>query len=112
MCFFRPKKYTFNERIKKNKVIPVKRSNTFSAELIPCGGCQQVFDLGSEELKIHCNLCNQFFHCNIAGACRGDDCQVIKHTGYRHRARYCIDCLSRVYKNNDCLCKECFIKEY
>ena len=66
----------------------------------------------SEELKIHCNLCNQFFHCKIAGACRGDDCQVIKHTGYRHRARYCMDCVSRVYDNNECLCKECFMKEY
>ena len=109
MCFFRPKN---NRTTKKNKVIPVKNYGEFSAERIPCGGCQQVFDLGSEELKIHCNLCNQFFHCKIAGKCRGDDCQVIKHTGYRHRASYCVYCVSRIYKHNECLCKECFMKDY
>ena len=101
--------------LKKLKVYPVNQkqySQTFTAELIPCGGCKQVFDLGSEELKIHCNLCNQFFHCKIAGKCRGDDCQVIKHTGYKHRASYCIGCVSRIYKNGDCLCKDCFMKDY
>ena len=57
--------------LKKLKVYPVNQkqySQTFTAELIPCGGCKQVFDLGSEELKIHCNLCNQFFHCKIAAS--------------------------------------------
>ena len=32
-----------------------------------CGGCKEYFPLGSNELKIHCNLCNRFFHCKIAG---------------------------------------------
>ena len=105
MCFKKPKKQK-----NKRKVYTERQYGRFTAELIPCGGCQQVFDLGSEELKIHCNLCNQFFHCKIAGCCIGDDCQVIKHTGYRHRARYCFNCVAKVYKNNECLCKECSMK--
>lgn len=105
MCFKKPKKQK-----NKRKVYTERQYGRFTAELIPCGGCQQVFDLGSEELKIHCNLCNQFFHCKIAGCCIGDDCKVIKHTGYRHRARYCLNCVAKVYKNNECLCKECSIK--
>ena len=105
MCFKKPKKQK-----NKRKVYTERQYGRFTAELIPCGGCQQVFDLGSEELKIHCNLCNQFFHCKIAGCCIGDDCQVIKHTGYRHRARYCLNSVAKVYKNNECLCKECSMK--
>ena len=111
MCFPKPK---------RNRVFPIQTrkakkkefTEIFSLELIPCGGCQQVFTLGSDELKIHCNLCNQFFHCQIAGKCRGEDCQIIKHTGYKHRARYCIHCVSRIFPNGECLCKECCLKDY
>ena len=96
--------------LENNKVFPIltrpvdgKFIKTFLARVIPCGGCEKVFDLGSDELKIHCNLCEQFFHCKIAGKCRGENCQVMNHS-----ASYCLNCVSKVYNNNECLCKDCF----
>ena len=104
-CMKRPR---HNKKL--NRVCPVKTRpvngafiQKFLAEVIPCGGCDQVFDLGSGQLKIHCNLCEQFFHCKIAGKCRGENCQVINHS-----ASYCVNCVSKVYDNNECLCKDCF----
>jgi len=112
-CMGRPR-HTKRMINKLNRVCPVKTRpvdsdfiQTFLAEVIPCGGCKRVFDLGSDQLQIHCNLCEQFFHCKIAGKCRGSDCQVIKHTGYNHSASYCVNCVSKVYDNNECLCKGC-----
>ena len=102
MCFKKPKKQK-----NKRKVYTERQYGRFTAELIPCGGCQQVFDLGSEELKIHCNLCNQFFHCNIAGKCIGKNCKMT----HGHQLSWCKSCVPDTpfnRKNNGlCICYEC-----
>ena len=47
---------------------------------------EKIFNLGSDELKIHCNMCNEFFHCGIAGECIGEDCLIKDERGrYKHR---------------------------
>ena len=79
----------------------------FNKEVMICGGCKAPFNLHSNQLKIHCNLCNQFFHCKIAGPCLGDDCLTIIG-GKEHRARYCYDCVGKVYNTGNCLCKDCY----
>lgn len=103
-CFIKKKKsiYPIKEKYLKNNYIP-----DLSNELIYCGGCEQPFDLGSNELKIHCNICNRFFHCKIAGNCRGNDCKIIKPCGGEHRASYCLMCVSHVFSDKTCLCKDC-----
>lgn len=81
----------------------------FANEVVYCGGCHEPFRIGSDEIKIHCNICNKFFHCKIAGTCMGEDCLLIKadKDGSIHRASYCYDCIGVSYKNNTCLCKDC-----
>jgi len=81
----------------------VEELNNFNREVIYCGGCKQPFNLGSNELKTHCNGCNKFFHCKIAGKCRGIDCSYNGHT-----ASYCFDCVKITYDNGLCLCKDCY----
>ena len=75
--------------------------------VVLCGGCKQSFHIGSDELKIHCNHCEQFFHCKVAGECQGEDCKIIDSSGYTHKARYCYSCVSQLYKNGTCLCIDC-----
>ena len=109
--------------IKKNKIIDssryIKKNNTIENDNINfsiidineilCGGCKLHFPF--EKIKTHCNICNQFFHCKIAGICRGDNCKIINHeTNSIQRASYCYNCVTKVYDNNECLCKECSIK--
>ena len=48
-----------------------------------CGGCKDSFRFDSFELKIHCNLCEQFFHCKVAGPCRGPACQIEEESGVK-----------------------------
>ena len=64
----------------------------------------------SNEIKIHCNICNEFFHCGIAGECRGKDCILINSNGTQHRASYCINCVTHMYEDKTCLCKDCSTK--
>ena len=96
-----------SEKKKNNRGPDAIYIEKFQKEVIYCGGCKQPFDLGSNELKIHCNICNQFFHCRIAGPCMSNDCKIIKYDGSEHRASYCIMCASITYKNGTCLCKDC-----
>jgi len=96
---------------RRNSVYPqneIESPPEFSAnEKMECGGCHEYFDLGSNELKIHCNLCNQFFHCKIAGECLGNSCRIVRRDGTIHRASYCFDCVGLLtYKK--ILCKDCF----
>ena len=110
------KRYKKTEkRYKKNKVVPQKVNAEYldrlSREVIPCGGCKSLFNIGSDQLKIHCNLCNQFFHCKIAGRCIGEDCKIITDENIIHRASYCYNCVEKVYENNRCLCKDCHEKK-
>ena len=65
-----------------------------------CGNCRQIFSLSSNELKIHCNICNQFFHCCIAAECIGPDCLIKDPLGnLKQRARYCNNCVSIIIPN-------------
>ena len=68
----------------------VEELNRFNREVIYCGGCNNPFNLGANALKIHCNRCNRFFHCKIAGKCVGKDCTYNGHT-----ASYCYNCIKR-----------------
>ena len=79
----------------------------FRKEVLYCGGCKIPFPIHSNELKIHCNICNQFFHCNIAGECYGESCKIIKPNGEIHRASYCTNCVSKIIDYNSCYCKDC-----
>ena len=114
-CLFRKEK-----KFKENTIVPEKEPGSpritaefldkFSREVIYCGGCKGHFNLGSCELKVHCNICNQFFHCKIAGECIGKDCEVQLEDGSFHRASYCVDCVAKIYGHNTCLCKDCSSK--
>ncbi len=124
-CFKRPRRIHRKYRRKSviypepEDVIARRRRNAvdsefidkFVKEVIYCGGCKQPFNLGSNELKIHCNLCNQFFHCKIAGECSGDDCKIIKENGEIHRSSYCYDCMGLVTQTKK-LCKDCFMDDH
>ena len=92
----------------QNQKVNAEYLDRLSREIIPCGYCNRRFNLGSNELKIHCNICNKFYHCGIAGHCIGIDCKVHDEQGKEyHSASYCINCVSKIYKNNECLGKDC-----
>tara|TARA_B110000285_G_scaffold235536_1_gene317897 strand:+ start:256 stop:621 length:366 start_codon:yes stop_codon:yes gene_type:complete len=116
MCLTKKKRKNVS-LIKRNKVVPTLPKppygrvdaayiEMFRNEILFCGGCKGKFALGTNELKINCNSCENFFHCNIAGQCIGDDCKIIKEDGTIHRASYCNNCISVKY-GEDCLCKDC-----
>lgn len=98
--------HVFNNVKRRNAVHTIDISD----EKIKCGGCNDFFDLGSNELKIHCNLCNQFFHCKIAGKCQGKNC-MIKTNNIIHRASYCYDCVGLI-SDKKILCNDCFLDEH
>ena len=111
------------KRYRKNSIYPseivnsptstsrltAKEYNHFVKEVIYCGGCKTPFNIGSNELKIHCNHCNQFFHCKIAGKCYGKDCMIKTENGEIHRASYCYGCVGKI-TDKGCLCKDCYSK--
>ena len=115
MCFTK-KTNKIRKKIKKNQVAPLlpkpigridsEYIEKFKTEILVCGGCNKSFALGTNKLKIHCNSCNNFFHCNIAGQCIGEDCKFIKPDGTIHRSSYCKDCVTATYGEH-CLCKDC-----
>ena len=85
----------------------------FLKEIIQCGSCSEQFSLGDHALKINCGACNQFFHCNIAGACVGPNCSVILN-GEKESLKYCFGCVNpylkiNVLNNGQSLCKTCEI---
>lgn len=92
----------------KGKKVDSSFMEEFLRESMYCGNCREVFSLSSNELKIHCNICNEFFHCGIAGECIGEDCLIKDECGNpKHRARYCKGCVSEIYNKETCLCKNC-----
>ena len=106
---YRRKSVVHPENIRKRRnAVDAEFMDMFVKEVIYCGGCKEPFNLDSNKLKIHCNICNQFFHCKIAGECLGKDCKVENIDGTIHRASYCYDCVGKVYENNTCLCRDCF----
>ena len=129
MCFTKRKK-----KLKKNKIYPKNSysgnnpysgfkslreikpvtNEEFLSECIECYHCKKIFDLGSSEIKIHCAGCNQFFHCGIAGKCRGSLCNQKTMIGDNHRLSWCINCVPKIEGNEEkingigtCICQEC-----
>lgn len=120
MCFTRKIK-----RQKKNKIYPYVSNRTpaeiknttheeFLSECISCYHCKKIFNIGSSEIKIHCAGCDQFFHCGIAGKCRGKGCNLPTMIGKNHRLSWCINCVSKIPGNEekingegDCICNNC-----
>ena len=115
MCFTRRKK-------KIKKIYPIKNYNynikstgiNISEEIITCFNCKQTFSLGSNKIKIHCAGCNEFFHCGIAGKCRGDKCNLKTMRNNVHRLSWCIKCVPNIDGNQEkfdgigtCICKNC-----
>ena len=121
MCFTRRKKKERENKKRKKyaKVYPEPNhtnlsTEEFSKECICCHHCKQIFNLGSEEIKIHCAGCDKFFHCGIAGKCRGMNCNLPTMLGEKHHLSWCINCVPSVEGNEEkkngigwCICKEC-----
>jgi len=120
MCITRRKK-----RQRKNKIYPYISNKTskeiknttheeFLREFIECHHCKKFFNVGSNQIKIHCAGCDQFFHCGIAGKCRGDDCNLPTMIGKNHRLSWCINCVPKIEGNQEkvngegtCICENC-----
>ena len=133
MCFGKYKRKNSRIRYKINKIVPftdtivsmdyhnkikeehsfksresIKFHDEFIKEIIPCGFCNEKFNLGSNELQINCGGCDKFFHCHIGGKCRGDDCCIQMPTGEIERISYCLNCCdSYTAKNGYCICNKC-----
>lgn len=122
MCFTRKK---HRQKKNKKKIYPyvVKRTSNdtkkitneeFLSECICCHNCKKIFNIGSSEIKIHCAGCNQFFHCGIAGKCRGSGCNLPTMIGEKHRLSWCINCVPKIEGNGEkingkgnCICNDC-----
>ena len=99
------------KRRKKKKIYPENNyknvtTEEFISECISCHNCKGIFNLASNQIKIHCAGCDKFFHCGIAGKCIGEKC---KTTG--HQLSWCKSCVPQtrfnVSNNNMCICYEC-----
>ena len=115
-CMKRAKKK--ENRLRRNAIcplpnIPIKEyAKKISKEHIVCHHCKGNFNLSSNEIKINCASCNRFFHCHIAGKCRGADCTEIFHNGNKHTLSYCLNCVNHMTCIEDtCLCNGCVIEE-
>ena len=72
----------------------------FIEECISCYNCKRIFKLGSNELKIHCSGCNNFFHCGIAGKCIGKNCSYTDTLiGESHSLSWCVNCVPKLRIN-------------
>ena len=119
LCFKRIKyKEKQKKIIKKKKIYPINYNNIttteFIKESIQCYHCKNSFDLGSNEIKIHCAGCDNFFHCGIAGKCIGKKCNNETLIGQNHQLSWCINCVPHTSFNKQkingvgfCLCKDC-----
>jgi len=119
MCFTRRK------RKDKNKVYPYVsnpslkeineiKTEDFVKECIVCYGCKEIFNLDSNEIKIHCAGCSQFFHCGIAGQCNGQNCCSLTMRNKYHRLSWCVKCVPKIEGNEEkidgkgyCTCNDC-----
>jgi len=108
MCFTR-KKRKVNKFLKKNKVAPyilhedINQITTeeFLKETITCKNCKQRFDLRSNEIKIHCTGCDQFFHCGIAGKCNCSECKTVMRDNQIHNLSWCVHCVPKTQYNKE-----------
>jgi hypothetical protein len=93
-------------------------TDKFVKECIACYHCKKIFNLDSNEIKINCAGCDQFFHCGIAGQCNGLNCVSITMRGDYHKLSWCINCVPKIEENKEkingigsCICGECFKTE-
>ena len=116
-CMRRAKKV--EKRYRRNAIhpldIPIRDYvEKINKECIVCYHCKEMFNLRSNEIKINCAGCDKFFHCHIAGKCRGN-CTEIFHnsTGETtHTLSYCLNCVNPMtVKKDTCLCNECVLDE-
>jgi len=114
---------TKEKRLKKNTISP--QTNKYIEDIeyeiknieqdidtsieghITCYHCKEIFDLKGTNIKINCGNCNEFFHCHIAGTCRGEDCTGIVN-GRPHTLSYCLMCVNPITcRGTTCLCNQC-----
>ena len=119
MCFTIRKRKTKSGKKYKKKIYPEPeykdlKTEEFIKECICCQNCKQIFNLGSNEIKIHCAGCDKFYHCGIAGQCMGEKCNLPTMLGSKHRLSWCIHCVPDIKKNKEkkdglgeCICYEC-----
>lgn len=118
-CYFKSNKRAQKNirKYRKNSIHPIKNDkNTIienverlNRECIVCYHCKKMCKLRDNEIKIMCGECNNFFHCHIAGKCRGKDCTHTTSNG-AHTLSYCLNCVNPMtIKDNTCLCNSCSI---
>ena len=105
------------KRYRRNAVCPLPYipakdyAKKISKEYIVCHHCKGNFNFKSNEIKINCANCDKFFHCHIAGKCRGPDCTEILHNGSLTLS-YCLNCVNHMTCiENTCLCNSCILDE-
>lgn len=131
-CFVRTSKRAEKNiyRYRKNSIHPIKNDKntkksikndknkikeniqSIKNECIYCNYCKKLCKLCDDEIKILCSGCNNFYHCHIAGKCRGTKCNHIINNNI-HRFSYCLNCVDPMTIVNDtCLCNSCSIENY
>ncbi len=108
------------KRRKKKKIYPENNyknvtTEEFISECISCHNCKGIFNLASNQIKIHCAGCDKFFHCGIAGKCIGKNCNSDTSIGTNHKLSWCVNCVPSIPFNKEkidgdgyCLCNICF----
>lgn len=119
-CFIKSNKRAEKNicRYKKNSIYPIKNKDIpikeyverINRECIICHHCKKMCKLRDNEIKIMCGECDKFFHCHIAGKCRGKDCTHITGNG-SHTLSYCLNCVDPMTIIDDtCLCNDCSVE--
>ena len=119
-CFIKSNKRAEKniKRYRKNSIHPIKNKDIpiseyvekINRECIVCHHCKKMCKLCDNEIKIMCSSCDKFFHCHIAGKCRGKDCTHTT-TNSTHTLSYCLDCVDPMTIIDDtCLCNSCSIE--
>ena len=118
-CCKRTKKQ--ETRLRRNAICPLPLSKAIpireyvekiNKECIVCHHCKQMFKLKENEIKIQCGKCNNYYHCHIAGKCRGKNCTEILYNGDKHTLSYCLNCVNDMTCiDNTCLCNDCVLDE-
>ena len=97
------------KKLERKKVYPLPFSLN---EQILCNGCEEYFPL--TDIKINCAGCSLFYHCKIAGTCKGSACNIRTDIGDPHKLSWCINCVPKIKMNcekqsreESCLCQDC-----
>ena len=116
-CYFKSNKRVKKNihRYKRNNIHPIKDIpiseyvEKINRECIVCHHCKKMCKLCDNEIKIMCSSCDKFFHCHIAGKCRGKECTHITSNS-THTLSYCLNCVDPMTIIEDtCLCNSCIM---